>query len=262
MNKVAFTSGIDLQSFDDPRTEIAKRYEVSSYVDHASMQIRSPKDSTASAARKIALIDSRSLTRDFFSKVLSESDLGLEVEAFSSVDALLSNQGSRADIVLLYSVDGYDQCIQQLQTVRAAFSDIPMIVLSDSAESAQPRYIKGLLQNGASGFISAQTTALNTALSAIHFVAAGGTFAPLEILLSEDKPTHQSDPAGPHGLTLRQQDVLKLVQQGKANKIIAHELGMSESTAKVHIRNIMRKMGATNRTQAAFNALNLESATS
>ena len=49
--------------------------------------------------------------------------------------------------------------------------------------------------------------------------------------------------------------MLAQLQQGKANKIIAHELGMSESTAKVHIRNIMRKMGATNRTQAAFNAL-------
>ena len=49
--------------------------------------------------------------------------------------------------------------------------------------------------------------------------------------------------------------MLAQLQQGRANKIIAHELGMSESTAKVHIRNIMRKMGATNRTQAAFNAL-------
>jgi DNA-binding NarL/FixJ family response regulator len=39
---------------------------------------------------------------------------------------------------------------------------------------------------------------------------------------------------------------------GKANKIIAHELGMCEGTVKVHVRNIMRKVGATNRTQAAF----------
>jgi DNA-binding NarL/FixJ family response regulator len=39
---------------------------------------------------------------------------------------------------------------------------------------------------------------------------------------------------------------------GKPNKIIAYELGMSESTVKVHVRNIMQKMGATNRTQAAY----------
>ena len=52
-------------------------------------------------------------------------------------------------------------------------------------------------------------------------------------------------------LTTRQIAVLSHLQQGKANKIIAHELRMSESTVKVHVRNIMRKMGATNRTQAA-----------
>ncbi len=48
--------------------------------------------------------------------------------------------------------------------------------------------------------------------------------------------------------------VLSHLQQGKANKIIAHELSMSESTVKVHVRNIMRKVGATNRTQAAYKA--------
>jgi DNA-binding NarL/FixJ family response regulator len=47
------------------------------------------------------------------------------------------------------------------------------------------------------------------------------------------------------------------LQQGKANKIIAYELGMSESTVKVHVRNIMRKMGATNRTQVAYKAQSL-----
>jgi DNA-binding NarL/FixJ family response regulator len=48
--------------------------------------------------------------------------------------------------------------------------------------------------------------------------------------------------------------VLSHLKQGKANKTIAHELGMSESTVKVHVRNIMRTMGATNRTEAACKA--------
>ena len=56
----------------------------------------------------------------------------------------------------------------------------------------------------------------------------------------------------PAKLTVRQGDVMEQLQLGKANKIIAFDLGMSESTVKVHVRNIMRKMGATNRTQAAF----------
>jgi hypothetical protein len=48
--------------------------------------------------------------------------------------------------------------------------------------------------------------------------------------------------------------VLTLLQRGKANKIIAHELCMSENTVKIHVRNIMRKMNATNRTQAVDKA--------
>ncbi|WP_249676338.1 response regulator transcription factor [Acidocella sp. C78] len=44
------------------------------------------------------------------------------------------------------------------------------------------------------------------------------------------------------------------LRRGKANKIIAYELGVSESTVKVHIKNIMRKIGATNRTEAVYKA--------
>ena len=58
-------------------------------------------------------------------------------------------------------------------------------------------------------------------------------------------------------LTSRQMVVLAHLQRGSANKIIAHELDMSESTVKVHVRNIMRKVGATNRTQAVYKAQKL-----
>ncbi len=52
--------------------------------------------------------------------------------------------------------------------------------------------------------------------------------------------------------TERQLAVARALQRGDANKIIAYDLGLCESTVKVHIRNIMRKLKATNRTQAAF----------
>jgi DNA-binding NarL/FixJ family response regulator len=51
--------------------------------------------------------------------------------------------------------------------------------------------------------------------------------------------------------------VLAQLDRGKANKLIAFELGMSESTVKVHVRNIMRKLSATNRTQAVYKARKL-----
>jgi DNA-binding NarL/FixJ family response regulator len=132
-------------------------------------------------------------------------------------------------------------------------------MLSDLEDSHQLNTIRGALRAGANGFISTRSTGLAMTLSAIRFVQAGGTFAPLEMLLSDASAPVAVQPTAvsPYRLTTRQKAVLAQLQQGKANKIIAHELGMSESTAKVHIRNIMRKMGATNRTQAAFNALKL-----
>jgi DNA-binding NarL/FixJ family response regulator len=53
-------------------------------------------------------------------------------------------------------------------------------------------------------------------------------------------------------LTDREIDVLSLLRKGKQNKVIAHALNISESTAKVHIRNIMRKFHLRNRTEVAL----------
>ena len=58
--------------------------------------------------------------------------------------------------------------------------------------------------------------------------------------------------------TERQLAVLGHLKQGKTNKIIAHELKMSESTVKVHIRKIMQKLNATNRTEVVCRAHELE----
>jgi len=54
--------------------------------------------------------------------------------------------------------------------------------------------------------------------------------------------------------TTRQAAVIEALKRGKANKIIAYELEMRESTVKVHVRNIMKKLKATNRTEVAYKA--------
>ena len=59
------------------------------------------------------------------------------------------------------------------------------------------------------------------------------------------------------GLSSREKDVLEGLVAGKANKIIAYELNMRESTVKVHVRNIMKKLHATNRTEVAYLASRL-----
>ena len=58
-------------------------------------------------------------------------------------------------------------------------------------------------------------------------------------------------------MTARQWEVLERLRQGESNKLIGRQLKLRESTVKVHIRQIMRKLGATNRTQAALCAAEL-----
>jgi DNA-binding NarL/FixJ family response regulator len=214
-------------------------------------------DDTALDALRIAWIDSYSLTRDCILRAIAELQPSLTVFPFVSVPEFVGNGSAEFDLIIFYSHASYDVCLQEIAAIRHAFDSAPLIMLSDLEDSHQVNTIRGALRAGANGFISTRSTGLAMTLSAIRFVQAGGTFAPLEMLLSEaaTPPAAQPAPASPYRLTARQKAVLAQLQQGKANKIIAHELGMSESTAKVHIRNIMRKMGATNRTQAAFNAL-------
>ena len=210
-------------------------------------------------ALRIAWIDGYALTRDCILRAILELQPSLKVSAFVSVTDFVRIGDGAFDLIIFYSHASYDVCLQEIAAIRQALEAAPLIMLSDLEDSHQLNTIRGALRAGANGFISTRSTGLAMTLSAIRFVQAGGTFAPLEMLLSDASAPAAAQPtaASPYRLTTRQKAVLAQLQQGKANKIIAHELGMSESTAKVHIRNIMRKMGATNRTQAAFNALKL-----
>jgi len=96
---------------------------------------------------------------------------------------------------------------------------------------------------------------IRQATDAIRLVESGGNFVPQSALClaasaGKEPETMPAQPkAGLPGLSPRQLQVLRLLQQGKQNKTIAYELNMCESTVKVHVRHIMRKLHARNRTQ-------------
>jgi DNA-binding NarL/FixJ family response regulator len=79
---------------------------------------------------------------------------------------------------------------------------------------------------------------------------------PNEVGSGPDLGRHQTGPQK-HEFSERQMQVAHLLLRGLPNKLIAHELGMRESTVKVHVGQVMKKLGATNRTQAAYIASQL-----
>ena len=94
-------------------------------------------------------------------------------------------------------------------------------------------------------------------IEAVRFVLAGGTYVPVDCLLARgwpgDAPSQRPPTSGL--VTARELAVIRAIQKGKSNKVIAYELNMCESAVKVHVRNIMKKLKAKNRTEVAINAL-------
>lgn len=216
-------------------------------------------------AFRIAWVDSYRLTRECIMEAFIALHPQLVMLPFASIQDCIDDACDDLDLIIYHSHSLDTACLESVVALRRAFGEAPLIVLSDADDAQQIKNIPDTLKSGAHGFISTRTTDISMAFAAIRFVQAGGTFAPLDLLLTERpaRTAEQPEMAPANRLTLRQMAVLSHLQQGKANKIIAHELGMSESTVKVHVRNIMRKMGATNRTQAVFKAqkiwANLES---
>lgn len=159
--------------------------------------------------------------------------------------ALLNAHGKRASDP---SIEG------TLAELRDRLGPVAVVLIAD--QDSGDRVIEAL-GHGIRGYIPATAT-LKVAVEAMRLVEAGGTYIPADSLLNYSL-ARSSNGSGLNGhqFTPRQMAVLQRIQQGKANKIIAHELSMSESTVKVHIRNIMQKLKATNRTEVAFRTRNL-----
>lgn len=161
-----------------------------------------------------------------------------------------------------------DRPVQELlrlvRSLGAAHAQVPVVIISDDSDHDR---VCACINHGARGYIPTTTPPM-VALAALEIVILGGTYVPPLVVPSSERPSlpvsapatseaggRPAHPDWSHlGLTPREQDVLALLGLGQSNRQIARQLGISESTAMVHVRNLMRKMGATNRTQTVFNA--------
>jgi DNA-binding NarL/FixJ family response regulator len=230
----------------------------------------------------LGVIDEHSFTRECITKSLHQIGNFLNITSFATCDECLKSRRNY-DLILYHaheSVASSNDNHERLAAVRKVLRIAPVIILCgvDCFDS-----IAAAFESGARGYIPTANTTLELAIEIMRLVKAGGTFVPPSSL-SLGRVTRHSETAGAtaqgtlvpssglplgritrHGeaagaiatrqFTPRQMAVLEYLKLGKTNKTIAHELGISESTVKVHLRIIMRKMKATNRTEAACLAL-------
>jgi DNA-binding NarL/FixJ family response regulator len=210
---------------------------------------------------RFALIDSRPLTRISISHLLTTLSDEFVILPYSTVDEFITRyleHPCKVEMVIfnLGSARISENHISNgILRLKLELPDLPFVFLSDHDEIGD---ILDAIQIGARGYISSVFNP-STVIQSLRLVMEGGAFIPHNILLEiaiqrgEERPKGTKiDPPGLEALTARELEVFELVRRGKSNKIIAYELGVQESTVKVHTRKIMTKLKAINRTHAAF----------
>jgi DNA-binding NarL/FixJ family response regulator len=106
------------------------------------------------------------------------------------------------------------------------------------------------MEQGAQGFLPKSVPA-SSMLNAIRFMLAGERYFPVGF--SSATPAN-AEPASFMGLSGREMETLRHLCEGQSNKEIARDLGVQEVTVKLHVKNVLAKLGVSNRTQAALMA--------
>ena len=196
---------------------------------------------SAAGSIRILTVDDHPVLREGIAAVLaSEQDMILVAEASNGREAVEQFRTHHPDVTLMDvqmpEVNGIDAIVK----IREEFPDARIIVLTTYTGDAQAaRAFKA----GAYGYLL-KNMVRKELIDTIRTVHAGKKRIPPEIAI--EMAQHHSDDA----LTLREIEVLREVAAGNANKMVAQLLNISEETVKAHMRSILSKLGANDRTHA------------
>ncbi len=194
----------------------------------------------------IAVIDPRNMLRECVVRFVTDHQR-LTALGYGDIDEMINcKQHMQIFAVLLYATASSRRSIfEDMTKLRSCNFLCPIIVMIDISDSS---FIRELLNHGARGIIPTVFPA-NVALEAIHLVLAGGIYAPVESFFREKQKNPENFGALTMNLTPREGQIVELLRSGKANKQIAYELDLSLGTVKIHLHNIMKKLGVHNRLQ-------------
>ena len=217
---------------------------------------------------KILIADDHELFLKGLEFILQENLQNVEITSAQSYTDIFTvlKQNENFDLVITDLAMPGDVWSNAIQKIHNQLPDTPIIILSAIFDE---EIIQKTIEIGVSGYLS-KTSSHQEILDALDIVISGGAYFTPELLqnqrINENSATdklllklvdEQPQEETSKHLTPRQRDVLQAVAEGKANKQIAYELGLTEGTVKLHLTAIFKILGVYNRMGAVLEATKL-----
>ncbi len=201
---------------------------------------------------RILLVDDHPMMRRGVRDLLElEDDLEVVAEAGNGEDAIKLAQQTEPDLILMdLNMPGIDG-LETTRRMRDVHIDARIVMFTVSDEQS---HVLEALRNGADGYLLKDMDA-EQLIEQIRMAATGRmalspelTQVLAEAIRVRAKPTGQVPFSS---LTKREKEVLRQIAKGQSNKMIARKLGITEGTVKVHVKNLLYKLGLRSRVEAA-----------
>lgn len=196
------------------------------------------------------IADDHPLFRAALTTAIQNNFIGATITESGDLDSTLQmvEENPAIDLLLLDLNMPGSHDLYGLISIREKYPSIPVVVISATDDRET---ISLAINYGASGYIP-KSIAPTQLFDAIKKIYDGGKWLPSDFVLNEESSLDQSLVSKIASLTPQQYRVLSLIREGWLNKQIGYELGVTEATIKAHVTAILRKLGATNRTQAVM----------
>ncbi|SAL33615.1 response regulator protein [Caballeronia turbans] len=212
---------------------------------------------------RILLIDDHALFRSGVHAILQrQSDFEVVGEAADGIEGLKRAKQFLPDVILLdLNMPG----LSGLETLKLLVQDVPQAAVVMLTVSEELDELALALRDGACGYLL-KSIETETLASAIRKAAAGQPViaddmtAKLVASMRAPKAAPVAAPVAADPLTTRERDIMRELARGASNKEIARSLLLAESTVKIHVRSILRKLNLTSRVQVAIYAVGHDAA--